>query len=259
MSEFVCEIKISVVTVNYNNFSGLQKTIDSYIELKKNVSYLFEYIVIDGGSDDGSKDILKKYQEYIDVCLSGPDKGIYDGMNKGLKYVTGDFVIFMNSGDVFLPANFVQLLESIDDLSFSYAGSALFQGDNRARRLAPLFLRLPSHQAIIFPAGKIKERGFLWGKYPVNADLDHKAMYWYRGRMKYYDIPVALREPPGESLQYKTFSDVWSRACSQYRIAMEHANAIVAFLSFVGVLFRQSFRLIKRVKWTPMSGPGGDL
>lgn len=88
----------SVVTINRNNASGLERTIKSVISQPKD---LYEYIIIDGASNDGSIQIAEKYASYIDVFISEPDSGVYNAMNKSLKFLKGDYVIFMNSGDEF--------------------------------------------------------------------------------------------------------------------------------------------------------------
>ena len=95
-------MKYSIITINYNNKVGLQKTIDSVI----NQSYKdFEYIIIDGGSTDGSIDIIRQYADKIDYWISEPDKGIYHAMNKGIKQAHGKYLNFMNSGDCFYDFN----------------------------------------------------------------------------------------------------------------------------------------------------------
>jgi glycosyltransferase involved in cell wall biosynthesis len=91
-------LKISVITVVYNAVDHIVQTIESVAEQTyKEV----EYIVIDGGSDDGTVDRLKSHGETIDFWLSEPDKGIYDAMNKGIDRVTGEWVLFLNAGDKF--------------------------------------------------------------------------------------------------------------------------------------------------------------
>lgn len=89
---------ISVVTVSYNAVATIEKTILSVINQEySNV----EYIVIDGGSTDGTVDIIKKYVEKITFFVSEPDKGVYDAMNKGVIVATGEWINFMNAGDTF--------------------------------------------------------------------------------------------------------------------------------------------------------------
>ena len=91
-------MKYSIITVNYNNKEGLRKTIESVIH---QTFRDFEYIIIDGGSTDGSVDVLKENDAQIDYWVSEPDGGIYQGMNKGIKKATGEYLNFMNSGDCF--------------------------------------------------------------------------------------------------------------------------------------------------------------
>ena len=89
---------ISIVTVSYNAVLTIEQTILSVInQTYPNV----EYIIIDGGSTDGTVDIIKKYANKIAYWVSEPDKGIYDAMNKGGLKATGDFIQFLNAGDWF--------------------------------------------------------------------------------------------------------------------------------------------------------------
>lgn len=89
--------KISIITINYNNYLGLQKTVES---VTSQTWQEFEYIVIDGGSTDGSADFIESQSETIDYWVSEPDKGIYNAMNKGIAKASGDYLLFLNSGDV---------------------------------------------------------------------------------------------------------------------------------------------------------------
>ena len=91
-------MKISIITINYNYAEGLRKTIESVVTQS---SHDYEYIVIDGGSTDGSVDVIKEYASQIDYWVSEPDGGIYNAMNKGIAIAKGDYCNFMNSGDVY--------------------------------------------------------------------------------------------------------------------------------------------------------------
>jgi glycosyltransferase involved in cell wall biosynthesis len=106
-------MKITVITINHNNKSGLEKTIKSVCN-QSNTD--FEYIVIDGGSSDGSKEIIEDYQNEIACWVSEKDNGIYHAMNKGIKEAAGEFVVFMNSGDVFYNETIIDsLLNQLKD------------------------------------------------------------------------------------------------------------------------------------------------
>lgn len=87
---------ISIITINYNNVAGLKKTMDSvYVQTYTSI----EYIVIDGGSTDDSKAYIESCQQDLAYWISEPDKGIYHAMNKGIDKATGDYLLFLNSGD----------------------------------------------------------------------------------------------------------------------------------------------------------------
>ena len=89
-------MKLSIITINYNNQYGLLKTAESIV----NQTYReFEWIVIDGGSKDGSKELIEKYSDHISYWTSEPDKGIYNAMNKGIQVAKGEYLLFLNSGD----------------------------------------------------------------------------------------------------------------------------------------------------------------
>lgn len=91
--------KLSIITINLNNASGLKKTIDSII----NQSFKdFEYIIIDGGSIDGSVGIIEDFSAKLCYWTSEPDTGIYNAMNKGIMKAAGDYCLFLNSGDFLL-------------------------------------------------------------------------------------------------------------------------------------------------------------
>jgi glycosyltransferase involved in cell wall biosynthesis len=88
--------RISVITINYNNAAGLEKTMRS---VTGQVEAEPEYIVIDGGSTDGSREIIQAYAHRLSHWVSEKDRGIYHAMNKGIRSATGEFLLFLNSGD----------------------------------------------------------------------------------------------------------------------------------------------------------------
>ena len=91
-------MKLSIITINFNDVNGLKRTIDSVVS---QVWKEFEWIVIDGGSTDGSRELLEHYQSYFSYWCSEPDNGIYHAMNKGISHTSGEYLNFMNAGDTF--------------------------------------------------------------------------------------------------------------------------------------------------------------
>ena len=88
--------KVSIITVNLNNLEGLKRTMDSVLSQ----TFLdYEYIIIDGGSTDGSREYIEQYADRLTYWCSEPDNGIYNAMNKAVTKASGEYVCFMNSGD----------------------------------------------------------------------------------------------------------------------------------------------------------------
>lgn len=117
-------MKISVVTVCYNAADTIEKTMLSVL----NQTYHdIEYIIIDGGSTDGTVEIIRKYADRIAYWVSEPDKGIYDAMNKGIKVATGEWINFMNAGDRFYKSDVIKLIfdnmNCYDDVDIIYGDS----------------------------------------------------------------------------------------------------------------------------------------
>ena len=97
--------RLSIITINKNNAEGLKKTIESVV----NQTYKdFEYIVIDGASTDGSVDIVKEFEAELTYWISEPDQGIYSAMNKGIKQASGEYCLFLNSGDYLYNNNVIK-------------------------------------------------------------------------------------------------------------------------------------------------------
>lgn len=115
------ETKISIVTVTYNCASLIEATLESI--LQQDYPHL-ELLVIDGGSTDGTLEIVERYRDHIAVLISEKDKGIYDAMNKGIRHATGEWLFFLNAGDVFCRASTVS-----DVFRSSWEGCAAVYGD----------------------------------------------------------------------------------------------------------------------------------
>lgn len=95
----------SIITVNYNNCEGLRRTIESVVS---QTCKDYEYIIIDGGSTDGSAELIQQYAGHLTFWVSEVDKGIYNAMNKSIAHANGDYLNFMNSGDCFYDENVLQ-------------------------------------------------------------------------------------------------------------------------------------------------------
>lgn len=119
-------MKLSVITVNYNDREGLLSTIQSVVgQTFKD----YEYIIIDGGSTDGSVEVIRQNKEYITYWVSEPDRGIYNAMNKAIKVASGDYCIFMNSGDCFYTNDVIEkALTFLDGTDIVYGNTHYTDG-----------------------------------------------------------------------------------------------------------------------------------
>ena len=167
--------RISVITISYNNLMGLQRTLPSILSQ----TYTgYELIVIDGGSNDGSKEYLQSI-ERIDYWVSEPDSGVYNAMNKAVKVAQGDYCIFMNSGDTFFSSQVLgNVVEKLLGDDF-YAGCSTFvDGLKTMTWFPPRSLSLDfflidalNHQATFTRTALLKEYPYD-EKIPIVADWE---------------------------------------------------------------------------------------
>ncbi len=152
-------MKLSIITINYNNANGLKKTIESVVgQTQKD----FEYLIIDGGSNDGSVEVIKQYADKINYWVSEPDKGIYDAMNKGILAAKGEYLLFLNSGDVLVVNKIMeQVMPLLSNEDIIY-GNGLIEGAKRPfiipDKLTKRYLRRSS---LFHPSSFIKKELFL--------------------------------------------------------------------------------------------------
>lgn len=116
-------MKFSVITVCFNDHKGIEKTVRSVVE---QTCFDYEYIVIDGGSTDGSVSVIEKYKHNIHYWVSEKDNGVYAAMNKAIRIAKGDYCIFMNSGDSFFSNDVLKKVESLNiDCDLAVGGACM--------------------------------------------------------------------------------------------------------------------------------------
>lgn len=193
-------ILISVVTVSYNAVATIEQTLLSVI----NQTYPnIEYIIIDGGSTDGTVDIIKKYADEIVYWISEPDKGIYDAMNKGIKKANGEWINFINAGDSYYDKKSIeQIVLSFHEEGIIYYGDAWvnsickrYWGKFSRRKLA---MGNICHQAIFYPVVLMKAELFDLN-YCIFADYVFNLKAWKIYRFKYISQIVCFYDFGGIS------------------------------------------------------------
>jgi glycosyltransferase involved in cell wall biosynthesis len=199
--------KISIITINYNDAIGLEKTIQSVLN---QTSSNFEYIVIDGNSTDGSKEVILNYQERLTYWVSEPDSGIYNAMNKGIKAAHGEYLLFMNSGDVLVDdKNILTICEEKlqEDI---VAFDCFLEKDNKivGRRThieKPTFFYVYKkgfkHQSTFVKRNLFEKVGFYNESYKISGDYE----FWIRCFLeptttaRSYVLPIAIFQLNGIS------------------------------------------------------------
>lgn len=201
--------KISVVTVCFNAADCIEKTILSVInQTYKNI----EYIIIDGGSTDGTVDIIKKYADCIDYWVSEPDKGIYDAMNKGIKVATGEWINFMNAGDCFGNMNILQQMEKeiTSDIRILRGNIIRIYPKYKIKsvgvikqdpKLIDMFDNTFHHQACLIQTSLFEEYGIYSTDYKLCSDWKFffDCVVLYKVKSKYINIDVANFQMGGAS------------------------------------------------------------
>ena len=213
---------ISIVTIVFNDVSAIEKTILSVIgQTCKNI----EYIIIDGGSTDGTVDIIKKYDEKISFWASESDKGIYDAMNKGISKASGNWINFMNSGDYFYNNRVVEdciaAIPDNKDYKIVY-GNFIWKNNEIenfvvAKSKQKMHYTMPScHQSFFIDTQLHKENPYNTNL-KIAADFDFLCKMQHKG-IRFLKIPITVAVYQGgglsenlEDLKGKEFNEIFHK------------------------------------------------
>lgn len=208
--------KLSVITIVYNNVKDIERTMLSVL----NQTYPnIEYILIDGASSDGTKDVIYKYKSRLAQFISEPDKGIYDAMNKGLSLATGDYVLFMNSGDeIYSPVTVAEVLDTAAAADIYYGETEMFneQWESLGER---------RHHS---------PENFDWQSFKYGMSISHQAIY----------VKRSLAEP--FNLEYKYSSDIdWIIRAAKNASSIVNTHSYVAKYLVGGVSKKKHLASLK--------------
>ena len=200
-------MKFSIITINYNHCDGLRKTIQSVV----NQTFTdLEYIIIDGGSEDGSIEVIKEYSDKITYWVSERDKGIYNGMNKGIAQAKGTYVNFMNSGDVFYSNDILEKVNRLMDDSDFVIGKDFNQNPKTGEvftTILPTRISMAAFYMWTLPHQSAFIRRSLFNNSPYDESLRIVADWkFYLDKIVYegktvqlLDLPICNREQEGVS------------------------------------------------------------
>jgi glycosyltransferase involved in cell wall biosynthesis len=165
---------LSVITIVYNNVHDIERTMLSVL----NQSYAhIEYIVVDGASTDGTLEIIQRYQDRLSKVLSEKDAGIYDAMNKGLALASGDYVLFMNSGDeLYAP-------DTVENVFATAPNADIYYGETEMYNEAWESIGKRRHS--------VPDK-FTWKSFRFGMTISHQAIYIRRSLTEPYDRKYQL-------------------------------------------------------------------
>ena len=237
------EPKISIVTVSYNAEATIEETILSVL---RQTYRRIEYVIVDGASTDHTMDIVKKYKNNIKI-LSEPDKGIYDAMNKAIRLVTGDFLLFLGADDV-LASSYVigDVCKQLKDQNIIYYGNVrikktgkIFNGKYNKYKWAIWNI---SHQSIFYPKHIYKEY-FYDLKYNVYADYAYNLILLKnKEHFEYINIIISIYNTDG----YSSYTRDVKFAKDKIRLINEAVGVLPAILVYLyGIYFRFMRNIIR--------------
>ena len=229
---------ITIITVTYNCETFLERSIKSVL----NLSYKnFEFIIIDGGSSDGTLDLIKKYDKFIDFWISEKDKGIYAAMNKGAKFANGDFLFFLNAGDRLINKEFIKLTKCLKKNKDIYGDQFVLCGTHKytetypgfkllEKNFLPFLGRLPSHQSMLIPRN-LQLKNKYDEKFPISSDKDFKLRIYLK-KVKFINKNhvVCLSLPNGRSQSIKNLIELKNRTFEIFLIFKKNYNFLWAML-----------------------------
>jgi glycosyltransferase len=175
-------MRITIITVCYNRKATIEKAIKSVLEQNYND---IEYIIVDGNSTDGTKEIIESYRDRISQYISEPDKGMYDAINKGLQLATGDVIGLMHSDDEFYDKNAIKRIAARFDYETSidgvYGNGVYVSNDKEERlvrdRIGGIFSIkkvkegwLPLHPTVYLKKSVIDKHGFYNLDFKIASD-----------------------------------------------------------------------------------------
>lgn len=206
---------LSIITINYNNLEGLQKTINSVLSQSFRD---FEWIVVDGGSTDGSREMIEQNAEHFSYWVSEPDNGVYNAMNKGIKVAKGEYLLFLNSGDWLCDNHVLQTVfrkEHMADILYGYMIEEEDETVCHAAMMKPVlhwtdFIgnTLP-HQATFIRRVLFEKYGLYDESYRIAGDTKFfiKAIVWEKATYEFIPERIAVFQAGGISSDSMRFEE----------------------------------------------------
>jgi|694.fasta_scaffold154801_3 glycosyltransferase involved in cell wall biosynthesis len=248
------DFQISIITVTLNNLEGLRRTLNSVLAQKND---LVEYVIIDGGSNDGTLSFLNTNSEKINKYISEKDNGIYDAMNKGALLSQGRYLLFLNSGDELCNCaiNLYNSEINISHYDFYYGQIYLKNGNESESKYEikiPNYHQLGYGMSIFHPSTLIsKTQFFKLGMYDCSFRLaaDYNFFlkaYIKNASFKYINKPLAIYESGGFSSQNANLSLIENIKIKFQILPFYKSlpNILYSYIKFYGIIILRNFIFI---------------
>ena len=251
------EKSLSIITVNRNNARGLKRTISSVLAQ----TYPdFEFIIIDGASEDESRGIIRENAGHLNYWISEPDNGIYHAMNKGVKVAKGEYCLFLNSGDYLVDSYVIEKIFSHDIRADIISGDVLkMRPNNKFRRVSSpgsislhkLCIHSLPHQATLIRTSLFEEIGYYTESYKIVSDWEFflKALVIHEKSYRHIDVDISYFKIGGISSSKENFalSREESQDCLKNHFPKLEED-LMEYRYFYNSNFGQIINLIKKKK-----------
>ena len=247
--------KLSIITVNRNNAGGLNKTIDS---VAAQTYAGFEFIIIDGASEDNSPGIINDHAERLSYWISEPDNGTYGAMNKGIRAATGEYCLFLNSGDFLIHSGVLEDIFKQELTADIVSGNVLkIRPNNKFRRVSSpesvslhkLCIHSLPHQATLIKRSLFEVTGYYNESYRIVSDWEFflKALVIHEKSYQHIDMDFSYFKIGGVSSSSENFalSREESYDCLK-RFFPKMADDLMEYRLFYSSSFGQMISLLKK-------------
>ncbi len=250
-------MKVSIITASYNSAAKIQDTINSVAAQDyPNI----EYIIIDGGSVDGTLDIIKQNESKISHYLSEKDKGIYDALNKGIRIASGDIIGFLNSDDVYDNNHIVSdivntLTQNQADIIF---GDITYHSDKEGKRKMIRYWKsnnfnhkslkygwMPAHPSLYCTKEVYNSCGFYDDSFMIAADYDFMLRLFNCTNYKKIYLPQVIVNMDTGGISNNSLKNILQKSKEDYRAIRK--NNIGGFYTVFFKNFRKIMQFLKPV------------
>jgi len=247
-------MKVSIITVSYNSVAYIEQTIQSVVgQDYPNI----EYMVIDGGSTDGTVAIIEKYRQHIQTFISEKDNGIYDALNKGIALATGDIIGILHSDDFYTNQTIISQVvdcfcETNTDIIY---GDLMYVSRNNTDKIVRYwkagncnrhklqFGWMPPHPTLFIKRNCYEQYGYFDTNFTIAADYDLILRLFWKHNLSYSYLPKVLIKMRVGGKSNRNLKNIFRKSKEDYR-ALQH-NGVGGIISLIFKNLRKVHQFLK--------------